>query len=459
MRKTQITRDAMPYGSVLVVDDVETNIYVAKGLLMPYELKITPASSGYAAIEKVKNGNVYDIIFMDHMMPEMDGIETTKRIRELGYDQPIVALTANAVSGQADIFLGNGFDDYISKPIDLRQMNILLNKMIRDKQPREVIEAARKSAAERKEQTILPKKSDDPEFIRIFTREAGKSLDTLEELIDNDSWHSHEDTMRVYIIHIHTIKTSLANIGKLDLSAVALKLEQAARNGISEIVLSETPLFFRALRVFLEELPNTGINAESVVLNTVIDGIDMRRGLEQMNNDENAYIQILRSYTDNVRSMLDTVKTVDENDLYNYKVKVHGIKGTSSYVFAEQVRSQAEALEKAAEAKDMEYINNHNPVFVETAWKLVNDLNAMLSVYDGKNPKLVKAKPDTAVLEMLLDACKRFDMDDLDTAMENIERYRYDSDDGLTDWLKEAVNNMELTKIVEKLVDLGVGEK
>jgi len=70
---------------------------------------------------------------MDHMMPNMDGIEATKRIRELGYTKPIVALTANAVSGQAEIFLDNGFDAFISKPIDTRQLNATLNKFVRDR--------------------------------------------------------------------------------------------------------------------------------------------------------------------------------------------------------------------------------------------------------------------------------------------------------------------------------------
>jgi HPt (histidine-containing phosphotransfer) domain-containing protein len=255
----------------------------------------------------------------------------------------------------------------------------------------------------------------------------------------------------------------LANIGKLDLSAVALKLEQAARNKIIEIVISETPSFFQSLRAYLEELSkadNTlGAQAESSVFNRVIDGIDIIKGLEQLDNDEAVYMQILRSYADNLRSTLMAVETVDENDLYNYKVKVHGIKGTSAYVFAEQVGRQAEALEKAAEAGDVGYINGHNPVFLETAWKLVNDLDEMISVYDGKTPKIVKPEPDAAMLAMLLDACKRFDMDDLDAAMDDIGRYQYDSDDGLVDWLKEAVNRMELTAIVEKLVDLGVDAK
>ena len=464
MRRTQINRDAMPYGSILVVDDVETNIYVAKGLLMPYDLKISSADSGYAAIQKVKDGNVYDIIFMDHMMPEMDGIETTKRIRELGYTQPIVALTANAVSGQADIFLKNGFDDFISKPIDLRQMNMLLNKMIRDKQPIEVIEKARKEATAKKEQTQLPINSDDPEFVRIFKREAGKSLATLEELIDDGAWYRHADNVRAYIIHIHTIKTSLANIGKPDLSAIALKLEQAARNGIMEIVISETPLLFRSLKTFLGELAKSENESNartkrSAVFNRVIDGINIIKGLEQMNNDEATYAQVLRSYADSLRSMLTSIETIDENNLYKYKVVVHGIKGTSSYVFADQVGRQAIALDKAAEAKDLGYISEHNPVFLETASKLVKDLDGLLSVYDGENTKPVKPKPDPAVLAVLLDACKRFDMDDLDAAMDDMGRYQYDSDEGLADWLRGAVSNMELTKIVEKLVDLGVEAK
>jgi len=131
--RVQISCEPMPYGKVLIVDDVDINIYVAIGLMAPYELQIDTADSGFEAVEKIKNGNVYDIIFMDHMMPQMDGIEAVIAIRALGYIHPIVALTANAVSGQANIFLENGFNDFISKPIDIRQMNLVLNKFIRDK--------------------------------------------------------------------------------------------------------------------------------------------------------------------------------------------------------------------------------------------------------------------------------------------------------------------------------------
>ena len=124
----------MSYGRVLVVDDMETSLYVAIGLLKPYKLNIETANNGQEAVALIKAGRVYDVIFMDHMMPEMDGIEATKHIRGLGYKNPIIALTANALTGQADVFMQNGFDAFISKPIDIRQLDMVLNKFIYDKQ-------------------------------------------------------------------------------------------------------------------------------------------------------------------------------------------------------------------------------------------------------------------------------------------------------------------------------------
>jgi CheY-like chemotaxis protein len=127
----------MPYGKVLVVDDVKINLYVAEGLMAPYELKIETVISGFEAIDKVNDGETYDIIFMDHMMPQMDGIETTEKLREMGYSGTIVALTANALVGNDEVFRQHGFDDFVSKPIDTRHLNSILNKFVRDKYSKE----------------------------------------------------------------------------------------------------------------------------------------------------------------------------------------------------------------------------------------------------------------------------------------------------------------------------------
>jgi CheY-like chemotaxis protein len=118
---------------------MEPNLYVATRLLKLYRLRIDTAMSGRVAIGKIKSGKSYDLIFMDHMMPDMDGIETTKQLRELGYTQPIIALTANAVVGQADVFLQNGFDEFISKPIDIHQLDNVLNKYIHGKNEKKQI--------------------------------------------------------------------------------------------------------------------------------------------------------------------------------------------------------------------------------------------------------------------------------------------------------------------------------
>jgi len=134
---THTTHELMPYGKVLIVDDVDINLYVAEGMMSQYNLNIETALSGFEALDLVGDGKVYDIIFMDHMMPQMDGIETTRKLRDSGYDGSIVALTANAIVGNSDMFLDNGFDGFISKPIDITQLDVILNEFIRDRHPLE----------------------------------------------------------------------------------------------------------------------------------------------------------------------------------------------------------------------------------------------------------------------------------------------------------------------------------
>ncbi|MDR2922577.1 MAG: response regulator [Treponema sp.] len=130
-----IVRFTAPQASVLIVDDIITNLNVAKGLLSPYGTQITLCKSGMMALNAIKN-NRFDVVFMDHRMPEMDGIETTQRIRAMGDDDPyyknvpIIALTADAVSGIKEMFLENGFNDFLSKPIDTVKLNTVLGNWI-----------------------------------------------------------------------------------------------------------------------------------------------------------------------------------------------------------------------------------------------------------------------------------------------------------------------------------------
>jgi CheY-like chemotaxis protein len=256
--KSRIVVEPMPYGKILIVDDVASNLYVAKGLMGPYKLDIATVMSGFDAIEKIKDGNVYDIVFMDHMMPYMDGIEATKIMRELGYDSPIVALTANAVVGQADVFLTSGFNAFVSKPIDMRELNIVLKKFIRDKQPPEVLEAARRqnadADAEAKAVDGTGKPSLDPALAEIFLRDASTALTALEELCGNRGDACAGCDMQMYVVIVHGMKSSLANIGEKELSAVALTLEQAGREKNIAVMEAETPSFMSNVRLFMKKL-------------------------------------------------------------------------------------------------------------------------------------------------------------------------------------------------------------
>ncbi|MCL2802155.1 MAG: ATP-binding protein [Treponema sp.] len=130
---------------VLIVDDININLLIVQEMLKPYGLNVETAENGLEAVEKIKNGIHYDIIFMDHMMPVMDGIKATKLIREWEAEQcnngnlrtrtPIVALTANAVLGQEEMFLANGFDAFIAKPIDSHILDQLVTKFIKSGKP------------------------------------------------------------------------------------------------------------------------------------------------------------------------------------------------------------------------------------------------------------------------------------------------------------------------------------
>jgi CheY-like chemotaxis protein len=213
--------------------------------MAPYGLSIDTATSGIDAVQKIKDNCVYDIIFMDHMMPKMDGMEATKIIREMGYAHPIVALTANALVGQAEIFMQNGFDDFISKPIDTRDLNATLNRLIRDKQPQEVIDAAREQEKKLNITKDDKQTSITPQLADIFIRDAKKALAVLETAYNNRL--QNNDDISMYVINVHAMKSALANISEQSLSDEARKLEHEARERNIEYLLSETQGFLRAL--------------------------------------------------------------------------------------------------------------------------------------------------------------------------------------------------------------------
>gem|GEM_PF-3889928 len=347
----RMVRNPMPYGSVLVVDDVENNLYVAVGLMKPYKLRIDTALSGQEAIDKVIENNQYDIVFMDHMMPGMSGLEAAAHIRALNFSGAIVALTANAVEGAAEMFLRNGFDDFISKPIDLRQLDIVLNKLVRDKQLPEVLEAAK-------------------------------------------------------------------------------------------LQITETG----------EQKP-----AKTRISSDKIAGLDIERGIRRYDDDLKIYLQVLRSFASSILPLIEGIEDIeiDKENLEDYRIKAHGIKGASFNVFADLLGKKAEELEKAATSGDLISIKSQNFGLINIARKLIGDIDIFITAADSGNKKDKKDKPDSEILSQLLNACRNYNVDGVDAAMDEIERYEYDSkaDNELSAWLRENVNMMKFKEIAEKLAE------
>jgi CheY-like chemotaxis protein/HPt (histidine-containing phosphotransfer) domain-containing protein len=241
--KRRSVRHIMPYGKILVVDDVNTNLYVAVGLLHPYKLDVKTVTSGFDAIDLVKAGNTYDIIFMDHMMPEMDGIETTQKLREMGYEDAVVALTANAPIGNEQMFKSRGFDDFISKPIDIRRLDAALNKFVRDKHP----EKAQIYEGQAEVMVMPSKASISPKLLNVFCSEAKTAVRTLRETLSNGN-------TKLYTITAHAMKAALANVGQHEASELAYALEKAGKSGDTEFIAANSEDFVKRLDALAEEL-------------------------------------------------------------------------------------------------------------------------------------------------------------------------------------------------------------
>ena len=236
----------IPYGKVLVVDDMETNLFVAEGLLKLYQLQIEKAINGYEAIKKVGQGDHFDIIFMDHMMPVMDGIQATQLLRSQGYQGTIIALTANALTGNDTMFMENGFDGFIPKPINIKQLDHYLKIFIRDKYP----EQNQKFQAQVLD--MLPQNSEqlDPKLIKIFCNDTEIIIDTLIKSLENKD-------LKLYTTNTHALKSMLASIGENKYLSLAVQMEKAGLDNNFTFIKDNHDLLISALTQIIKKLKPT----------------------------------------------------------------------------------------------------------------------------------------------------------------------------------------------------------
>jgi len=350
-KEMKLKRINLPYAHVLIVDDNQTNLDIARGYMKPYGMRIDCVDSGQKAIDAVAaETDRYSAIFMDQMMPGMDGIETTRRIRELTSKYarrvPIIALTANAVVGNEELFLSKGFQAFLSKPIDIARLDAVLRHWVRD-HDKDLLYAN------------LPETQEDYDEVTI-----------------------------------------------------------------------------------------------SLLSGREIAGLNIENGIKRFHGDEEAYINILHSYSVSTRGLLESIENMPECKLKNYEITVHSIKGSSFGICADSVGRIAADLERAAKDCELDYIKRHNGLFIDVTRRLLNAIDEMLESLDLDTDKPTRDKPDDGTLRKLINACNAYDMDEVDAAMEELNGFRYEADDGLVGWLKENVDLMNFEEIVDKLEGL-----
>lgn len=248
-----------PTAEVLIVDDNAINLTVAEGLMEPIKMKVDTALGGKEAIGKISVHH-YDIVFMDYMMPELDGVETTRIIRRFHTeynDVPIIALTANAVDGVKEMFLSEGMNDFVAKPIELRTLVSKIKQWLPAEKINKSNRPAKTLGRKESDHTIEIGDLDTKSAIKLLGNETlfwnvlkdyykviAKKAALIEELMEKEDWTG-------YTIEVHALKSSSKQIGAMSLSEKAALMEKAGNEKDVELIRSHTDEMLAQYRGYL----------------------------------------------------------------------------------------------------------------------------------------------------------------------------------------------------------------
>lgn len=329
-----------PDAQILVVDDTPINLTVVKGLLKYTKIKIDTAESGMGTLQMVREKK-YDIIFIDHRMPDMDGIQTLEALKKLednlSKDAPCIALTANAGAGARDEYISAGFNDYLSKPVN----GELLEDMIKKYLPKDKIQevTADKSMAGSQDKDKEAEKEEDVlEKLRgIDLSEAEKNcgsrdilrdvvaefLTTIDPKADSIEKFASEGDYRNYTVAVHALKSSARLIGAMELSSMAAYLEECGNSVNVKEITQKTPELLELFRSYREKLGAIRGNEDQEDL-PEIEEEDLKGAFSDMK-------ELLEAYdfdtADGIMNMLSGYRIPEE-----YKEKYEKIKQLMSAV-------------------------------------------------------------------------------------------------------------------------------
>ena len=290
---------------VLVVDDEEMNLVVAKGVLGSYGIQVDTCLSGREAVERC-NSVSYDMIFLDHMMPGFDGVQTLRLIREMNngmyQDLPVIALTANTISGAREMFRNEGFTEFVPKPIE----RAVLERVLRRVLPKNCIQYGVASAP-------AGKAEGNKGSERVTEAEENKDFEYIAETEGDKSSEYAEDTEEFK--------------------------EPAGREEAS----GSTEEASRPFDVLAQV------------------GIDVQMGLDYCGGDEEFYLEMLQMFcAQSGEKKVEIVSLYEAANWKDYAIKVHALKSTALTIGAEQLSAHAKALEMAGKNGDEEFIlKNH----------------------------------------------------------------------------------------------------
>lgn len=265
-REAYHERFTAPEARILVVDDTVMNLTVVKGLLKQTKVRIDTAESGAECLSMAAK-RAYDVIFLDHLMPGMDGIETLKRLRELPDEHnrtvPVISLTANAISGAREEYLAAGFQDYLTKPIDSDRLEELLIEYL---PPAKVTlgSSGEEHAADGESSLpfwLLEIEGIDSqegikhcgseeiylEAVKVFAESAFSGIEEIESYFQSEDWTN-------YTTKVHALKSSARIIGAGELSERARRLEDAGNAGYLNEIREGTEELLKLYRSFADKL-------------------------------------------------------------------------------------------------------------------------------------------------------------------------------------------------------------
>jgi CheY-like chemotaxis protein/HPt (histidine-containing phosphotransfer) domain-containing protein len=331
-----------PEAEILIVDDNEINLTVAEGIIKPIQARVDTAHSGKEAIDKISVKH-YDLIFMDHMMPELDGIETThiiRRFHEEYNDVPIIALTANAMEETRSMFLVEGMNDFIAKPIEVKVIGEKLRQWLPKDKIYQMSEEERKAAAEKAKESqkdsLTGKLMQTGRFdvsgaisllgneqlywtvLKDYYRVIDKKKELIHSFYETQDWKN-------YTIEVHALKSASRQIGANELADLAAKLEKAANDKEYGIIVENQEKLLRmyaecqtALAPFMQDEdaaaePQKGaISAEEL---TSLFG-ELRQAIDDLDMDKiDEAVQKLAEYTypEEQKALLEQLKEAAEN--------------------------------------------------------------------------------------------------------------------------------------------------